>query len=60
MSRSTTGKVKLDVARLERAEAKLMRRLHKMQDKVFTIKKMKEGLIAALNTAEATAALKGV
>ncbi len=46
--RSTTGKVKLDEVRLAKAEDKYLRRIQKMQEKVFNIRKMREGLKAAV------------
>ena len=46
--RSTAGKVKLDIEKLKRVEDKIMRRVQKMQEKVFGIRKSREILEAAL------------
>lgn len=52
MSRSNIAKVVLDEKRLAKTEDKLMRRLQKMQERVFYVRKMREGLQKAIKEAE--------
>ncbi len=52
MSRSTTGKVKLDIVKLEKAKNSTMRRRDNLNIQIFKLDRMIEGLKAAVTTAK--------
>lgn len=54
MARSHTGKIKLDIAKLERRDVKLVRRLDNMKRSIGTNRMLIEALKKALVKAEIT------
>lgn len=47
MPTSHIRKVKLDITKLDKLEEKLLRRFQALQIRIYTVRKMKEGLKAA-------------